>query len=172
MTWQLDPTHAHVQFSARHMMVATVKGQFKNFTAEAEIDPSDLSKSKVKASAEVASISTGVEQRDGHLKSADFFDAENHPTLTLVSTAVRAKGEDLEVVADLTIRGVTKSVTFKGEVFGPAKDPWGNQRIGVNLHGEVLREDFGLLWNQALETGGVVVSNKVKIEIDAEFTSK
>ncbi len=172
MTWQLDPTHAHVQFAARHMMVATVKGHFEKFDAVADLDPTDFSKSKVSATVQVASIATGVEQRDAHLRSADFFDADNFPTMTLVTTSIQVKGEDLTVVADVTIRGTTKSLTFKGELLGPTKDPWGFQRVGVQLQGELDREEFGLKWNQVLEAGGVAVGKKIKIDIDAEFTSK
>lgn len=172
MSWQLDTAHSHVQFSVRHMMISTVRGKFTSFSADAEFDPAALEKAQVKASVDVASIETGDAQRDGHLKSADFFDAEKFPKIELVTRSVKKSGDSVEVSADLTIRGVTKSVTFKGEVSGPAKDPWGNERVGFGVHAEVDREDFGLTWNQALETGGVLVGKKVKIEIDAEFTKK
>ncbi|HSC86321.1 MAG TPA: YceI family protein [Polyangiaceae bacterium] len=170
MTWKFDPTHSHVQFSVRHMMVATVKGHFGAFSAEAELDPSNLSQSKVSATADVASISTGVDQRDAHLRSGDFFDAEKFPHMQLVTTSIKANGEDLVVEANLTIRGVTKPVTLRGELLGPVKDPWGNQRIGVQLQGELDREEFGITWNQALETGGALVGKKVKLDLGAEFT--
>lgn len=172
MTWQLDTAHSQVQFSVRHMMISTVRGKFTSFAAEAELDPKDLSKAQVSASADVASIETGDAQRDGHLKSADFFDAEKFPQLKLVSRAVSSSGESVTVTADLTIRDVTKSITLKGDLLGPAKDPWGSQRLGVHLAGEIDREDFGLTWNQALEAGGVLVGKKVKIEIDVELIQK
>lgn len=169
MTWKLDLTHTQVHFSVRHMMISTVRGKFSQFTADAKIDPADLTKSTVSATAEVASIDTGEPQRDAHLKSADFFDVENFPLLTLKSTSVSQVGDEIQIVADLTIRDTTKSVTFKGEAMGPAKDPWGNPRIGFSVVAEVEREAFGLTWNQALEAGGVLVGKKVKIEIDAQF---
>ena len=172
MTWHLDPSHSHVQFSVRHMMVSTVKGKFTSFTADAEVELNDLSSARVTASADVSSLHTGEDQRDGHLKSPDFLDAQNHPQITLVTRTVKKTGDAVEVVGDLTIRGTTRPVTFSGEIFGPAKDPWGGQRMGLNLTGEIDREDFGLTWNQALETGGFLVGKKVKIELDAEFVQK
>ncbi len=169
MTWNIDPTHTQIHFSVRHMMISTVRGKFGKFTGEATINPDDVSQSGVVASVEVDSIDTGDGQRDAHLKSADFFNAEEMPTIDLKSTAVRKKGDNLEVDVDLTIRGVTKNVTLKGEVMGPAKDPWGSQRVGFSVMTEIEREAFGLGWNQALEAGGVLVGKKVKIEIEAEF---
>lgn len=169
MTWKLDASHTQIQFSVKHMMISTVRGSFAAFDADASIDLDDFSKSSVKATAEVSSIDTGNEQRDGHLKSPDFFDAGNHPKLSLVSTKVVRKGDDVEVHADLTVRGVTKPIVLKGEVSGPAKDPWGQTRVGFSVGGELDREDFGLTWNQALETGGVLVAKKVKLELEAQF---
>jgi len=172
MSWQLDNSHSQVTFAVKHMMISTVRGKFESFAADADIDLSDLSRSKVRGTAQVASINTGDAQRDGHLKSPDFFDAENSPEIVLESKSVKVSGEDLTVEADLTIRGVTKPVTLKGEYSGPAKDPWGNNRVGVSVVAEINREDFGLNWNQVLEAGGVLVGKKVKIEIDAEFIQK
>lgn len=172
MSWQLDNSHSQVTFAVKHMMISTVRGKFESFAADADIDLSDLSRSKVRGTAQVASINTGDAQRDGHLKSPDFFDAENSPEIVLESKSVKVSGEDLTVEADLTIRGVTKPVTLKGEYSGPAQDPWGNNRVGVSVVAEINREDFGLNWNQVLEAGGVLVGKKVKIEIDAEFIQK
>lgn len=172
MSWQLDSSHTQIHFSVKHMMISTVRGQFNSFTAEAEIDPSDFSKSSVVATAEVASISTGEAQRDGHLRSADFFDGDNHPTLTLKSRKVTKKGDDVTVEADLTIRGITQPITLQGELTGPLKDPWGNERVGFSVTGELEREKFDLKWNQALEAGGVLVGKKVKLELEGEFIKK
>lgn len=172
MTWHLDPSHSHVQFSVRHMMVSTVKGKFTRFKADADVDLASIETARVTASVDVNSLHTGEEQRDGHLKSPDFFDAQNHPEITLVTRSIKKDGDSIEVLGDLTIRGTTRPLTLRGEIFGPAKDPWGGQRMGLNLSGEIDREDFGLTWNQALETGGFLVGKKVKIDLDAEFVQK
>lgn len=169
MPWNLDSAHTQIHFSVRHMMISTVRGKFEKFEAEAEIDPKALDNSVVKAKAHTSTIQTGDPQRDGHLKSADFFDAENHETIDLNSTKVTTKGDKVEVAVDLTIKNVTKPVTLRGEVLGPMKDPWGKMRVGFSVHGEINREDFGLTWNQALEAGGVLVGKTVKLEIDAQF---
>lgn len=172
MSWQIDPSHSQVQFSVKHMMISTVRGGFGSYSAEADVDPSDIGKSSVHASVKAESIQTGDEQRDAHLRSADFLDVEKYPEMKLSTRAVRVRGEKVEVDVDLTIRDMTKPVTLSGEVMGPAKDPWGNQRIGCSLSGEVDREEFGLTWNQALETGGFLVGKKVKVEIDAQFVEQ
>lgn len=151
------------------MMISTVRGRFEAFSAEASIDPQNLAASQVSAHVDVSSIQTGEAQRDGHLKSPDFFDVEKFPKIQLRSTAVKTKGSDVEVDVDLTIKDITRPVKFKGEVLGPSKDPWGNQRMGFSLVAELDREDFGLGWNQVLETGGVLVGKKVKIELEAQF---
>lgn len=169
MAWKLDGSHTKLGFAVRHMMITTVRGTFATPTLDLSFDPSDLSKSKVKVTVDTASVNTGEAQRDGHLRSADFFDVENHPTLTFVSTSVKRKGEDLELVGDLTIRGTTKSVRLTGEVHGPAKDPWGANRFAFSLAAELDREEFGLKWNQALEAGGLLVAKKVKLEVDAQL---
>ena len=171
MTWKLDPSHTQVQFSVRHMMISTVRGTFEKFEAEATIDPEHFEASKVVAKAQAQSIQTGEPQRDAHLRSADFFDAEKYPELKLESTKIRKSGDDVVVEANLTIKGVTKSIQLKGEVLGPAKDPWGNQRVGFSVNTEIDREDFGLQYNQVLETGGVLVGKKVKILLEAQFVA-
>jgi polyisoprenoid-binding protein YceI len=172
MVWELDKSHSEVAFSVKHMMIATVKGKFKSFDATVELDPQAIEKSRVEATIDVASIDTHEDKRDGHLRSADFFDAENHPKMTFKSTKVTRRGEDIEVVGDLTIRGTTKPVTLKGTFEGPAKDPWGGQRFGFSLDGAVEREDFGLQWNVALETGGVLVGKTVKIHLEGQLVAK
>ncbi len=169
MAWQIDPTHSQIQFSVRHMMISTVRGRFSAFSAEAEIDSQNLAQSSVSATVQADSVDTGEAQRDGHLKSGDFFDAERYPTISLKSRSVQISGDRASVEVDLTIRDVTLPVVLKGEVSGPAKDPWGNLRVGWSLTGELDREAFGLTWNQALETGGVLVAKKVKLEIEAQF---
>ena len=167
MAWTIDPTHSHVGFSVRHMVVAKVRGTFKTFKVDLNVDEANLHTSSVYAEIDTASVDTGVEQRDGHLKSADFFDAANHPKLTFRSTGVEKKGEQYLVRGDLNIHGVSKPVTLEVEG-GFGKDPWGNRRGMFSARTSINRKDFGLTWNQALETGGVLVGDKVDIEIDVE----
>jgi polyisoprenoid-binding protein YceI len=166
-TWTVDAGHSTVGFSVRHLMVAKVRGQFTSFSGAITVGADPL-QSKVEATVDAGSIDTRDEARDGHLKSADFFDLENHPTWTLVSTGITPKGGDFVLTADLTIRGVTQSVDFDLEFAGVATDPWGNTKAGFTAETEISRKDFGLEWNAALETGGVVVGDKVKITLDIE----
>lgn len=167
--WNVDSSHSEVFFVARHMMFAKVRGQFSKFSATAELPESGYEGAAVSATVELASVDTRDEKRDGHLKSPDFFDVANHPQMTFKSTRVSGKGEQLEVVGDLTIRGVTKSVTLRGAFLGTGKDPWGNERRGFSLEGAVDRHAFGLNWNAALEAGGVLVGPEVKIEVQAQL---
>ena len=169
MAYKIDGAHSKVGFAVRHMMISTVRGSFATPTLDLSLDPNDLTKSSVKVTIDAASVNTGESARDGHLRSGDFFDVENHPSITFVSTSAKRKGDDLELTGDLTIRGVTRSVTLKGEGQGPAKDPWGNNRFAFSLSGDIDREDFGLKWNQALEAGGVLVAKKVKLEVDIQL---
>jgi polyisoprenoid-binding protein YceI len=169
MAYKIDGAHSKVGFAVRHMMISTVRGSFATPTLDLSLDPNDLTKSSVKVTIDAASVNTGESARDGHLRSGDFFDVENHPSITFVSTSAKRKGDDLELTGDLTIRGVTRSVTLKGEGQGPAKDPWGSNRFAFSLSGDIDREDFGLKWNQALEAGGVLVAKKVKLEIDVQL---
>jgi len=169
MAYKIDAAHSKVGFAVRHMMITTVRGSFATPTLELSLDPSDLTKSSVKVTIDASTVNTNEAARDGHLRSADFFDVENHPNITFVSKGVKKKGDDLELTGDLTIRGVTQSVTLKGEGHGPAKDPWGGNRFAFTLSGDIDREDFGLKWNQALEAGGVLVAKKVKLEIDVQL---
>lgn len=167
-TFVLDGAHTHVGFSVRHMMVAKVRGQFASVNGTVVVGEDPLS-SSVEADLDVASIDTRDEGRDTHLRSADFFDAENHPTITYRSRAVTAAGKGrFTVVGDLTIRGVTRPVELEVTYEGAGRDPWGNERIGLSATGEIDREDFGLTWNQPLETGGVLVGKVIRIEIEAE----
>lgn len=171
-TWTLDQTHAELGFSAKHMMVATVKGRFTDIQADIEINEEQPEASRVRAVVDAASLSTGNDDRDTHLKSADFLDVEQFPQLVFQSTSVRRKGDDeLELTGDLTIKDVTRPVVLKGEFTGPIASPWGDRRAGFSLDGEIDREDFGLTWNMALEAGGVLVSRKVKLHVDVEVAA-
>jgi polyisoprenoid-binding protein YceI len=166
-TWQIDPTHSTVGFSVRHMMFAKVHGRFGSFTATLAVDKDDVAKSSVEVAIDAASIDTNEAQRDGHLKSADFFDVEHHPKLAFKSTGVKVSGGDVELAGDLTIRGTTKPVVLKGEL-GFGKDPWGNERLIASVATSIDRKEFGLAWNAVLEAGGVLVSDKVEIHIEAQ----
>jgi polyisoprenoid-binding protein YceI len=169
-TWQLDASHSSIGFSVKHLMIATVKGSFGTFEASLTGDEGNLSKAQVSAKIETASIDTANEQRDGHLRSPDFFDAENFPAITFVGKRIVGDAfGDFKIVGDLTIRGVTKEITLDATFEGRAKDPWGNSRLGYTAKGKINRTDFGLTWNQALEAGGVLVSEEVKISVEASF---
>ncbi|ABF43589.1 YceI [Candidatus Koribacter versatilis Ellin345] len=170
-TWNIDPQHALAEFKVKHMMIANVRGQFSGVTGSLTLDETDITKSKIEATIDATTIDTREPQRDAHLKSADFLDVEKFPTLSFKSTKVTAAGDDeLEVEGDLTIHGVTKNVTFKVE--GPTaahKDPWGNTRRGIVATTKISRKDYGLHWNQALETGGILVGEQVTITLEVEF---
>ena len=164
--YTLDVSHSRLGFVARHAMVTKVRGQLGAFTGTARIDEANPSASKVDLSIDVASIETGSADRDGHLKSGDFFDAETYPTITFTSTKVERDGDDWNITGDLTIKDVTKPVTIEFEQTGSAVDPFGNTRVGFEGDVTVNRKDWGLTWNAALETGGVLVSDKIKLEFD------
>ena len=166
-TWTVDASHSTVGFTARHLMVAKVRGRFTDFTGEINVGDDPL-KSSVNAVVQIASVTTNDEGRDAHLKNGDFFDADVHPTMTFTSTAIEPDGGDFKLHGDLTIKGTTKPVTFDLEFEGVAVDPWGNTKAGFTAETEINRKDFGLEWNVALETGGVVVGEKVKITLDIE----
>ncbi len=166
-TWNLDPAHTTVGFSARHLMAAKVRGSFKKFSGTVTIGET-LGESSVEVTIDAASIDTGVEDRDNHLRSADFLDVETYPTLEFVSTAVREKGDGYQVDGDLTIRGTTNPVTLALDYHGLVTDPWGNDKALFSASTEIDRETWGLTWNQALEAGGWLVGKKVKIEIEAQ----
>jgi polyisoprenoid-binding protein YceI len=168
-TWNIDTDHTHVGFSVRHMMITTVKGQFSGVTGTLELDEGNPAASRVSVRIDAASIDTRVEQRDAHLRSGDFLDVGNHPYLTFESRVVRPLGgRRLEVQGDLTIRGVTKPVVLEVTGEGRGTDPWGGERTAFSATGRLDRRDFGLVWNQALEAGGVLVSDDVKLTIDLQ----
>src|SRR5579872_255520 len=170
-TWNLDAAHSVAEFKVKHMMISNVKGQFTKLTGVLEFDEQDITNSTVEASIEAGSIHTRDEQRDAHLKSADFFDAEKFPALTFKSIGVTRKADDeLAVAGDLTIHGVTRKVVFTVEgPTAPAKDPWGNTRLGLSATTKISRKDYGLTWNAALETGGILVGDEVTITLDVQF---
>ena len=164
-TWTVDPSHSELGFVARHLMVTKVRGQFKEFEGSVKVGD-DITDSQVTAVAQLASVDTGSADRDTHLRSADFFDVENNPTMSFTSTEVT---ED-SLKGDLTIKGVTRPVVFELDFSGLATDPWGNQKAGFEASTEINRKDFGLEWNVALEGGGVLVSEKIKINLDIQLT--
>jgi polyisoprenoid-binding protein YceI len=165
--YTLDVSHTRLGFSARHAMVTTVRGQFQDFTGHAHVDTQNPANSKVEVTIEAGSIETGNADRNGHLVSPDFFDVENYPQLSFVSTEVERADETTWVITgDLTIKGVTKPVTIEFEQTGSARDPFGNLRVGFEGSTTINRKDWGLTWNAALETGGVLVSERVKLDFD------
>ena len=168
-TYALEPSHSSLEFAVKHMLIAKTKGRFHDYNVVAQIDENDFTRSSATVTIEAASIDTRQPDRDGHLKSADFLDAENHPQLTFVSRRIEPAGDDWKVVGDLTIRGVTHEVALEGEVTGPVKDPWGGSRIGLSLSGKLNRKDFGMVWNAALDAGGFVLADDVKLNIEVEL---
>lgn len=167
--WALDAGHSSVDFSVKHMMIANVKGTFKNFEATIEADPADLTTATIEFSIDTASVDTRNEDRDNHLRSADFFDVENHPKMTFKATSIKKTDDgEYDVTGDLTIRGTTKPQTFAVTFEGSGKDPWGNEKAGFGVKGNISRSEYGLTWNAALETGGVLVGDKVKISLDVQ----
>ena len=169
--WVLDPTHSELTFKVRHMMITNVKGEFKSFSVEADGD--DIFKSNVHVIIDAVSINTNNEDRDNHLKSGDFFDAENHKELTFKSTSFKQKEDDeYELKGLLTIKGISKEITLEVEFGGINKDPWGNEKAGFSVEGKINRKDWGLNWNSALESGGVLVSEEVKISGEMQFVKQ
>ena len=170
-TWKLDPAHSTAEFKVKHMMISNVKGTFSDLSGVLTEHKTDSTLSTVEASIPVATVNTHDEQRDGHLKSADFFDAEKFPEMTFKSTAVNQTGEgEYAVTGDLSVHGVTRPVTFKVEgPSAPAKDPWGNMRIGLAATTKINRKDFGLSWNTALEAGGFLVGDDVTLTLEVQF---
>ena len=168
--WQLDSAHSELEFKVRHMMISTVKGQFKSFEVLVENASDDITQAQVEVKIDVDSIDTKNEQRDQHLKSSDFFDESNNPSILFKSTSIdKEDDENYNVTGDLTIKGITKSIKLNVEFGGVAKDPWGNDKVGYTVTGKINRTDFGLTWNAALETGGVMVSEEVKFSADIQF---
>ena len=167
-TWTIDESHTSVGFTARHLMITKVRGRFGTVAGSVTIAEDRLD-STTEVTIDLSSIDTGDSGRDEHLRSADFFDVANNPTMTFRSTSVRADGSDFVLVGDLTIKGVTRSVELAVEFDGVSPDPWGGTRAGFTADGEINRKDFGLEWNVALESGGVLVSDKVKLHLDVEL---
>jgi polyisoprenoid-binding protein YceI len=168
--WQLDTAHSGITFSVRHMMVTNVRGSFNDFNAAVSADTDDLTNADATITIDVNSINTKDEGRDGHLKSPDFFNVEQFPQIVFKKTSLVAKGgDDYTLIGDITIAGVTKPITLNTEIAGPAKDPWGNIKLGVTADGVINRSDFGLTYNAALETGGFLIGDAIKVHIELEF---
>lgn len=167
--WNLDTVHSGINFSVRHMVVSKVRGRFSKFTGNIALDEGDLTRSVVEATIEASSIDTGTAQRDDHLRSADFFDVDRFPQIRFGSTRIEALGEGrYRMSGNLTIRDVTREIALDVEYGGRGKDPWGNERVGFTAKATLDRKDFGLQWNQVLETGGVLVSDRVDIELEVQ----
>lgn len=166
-TWQIDPAHTSVEFVGRHLMVTKVRGSFSDVSGTIAVGDDPLA-SAISVTIGTASISTGADDRDAHLVSADFFDVENHPEMTFVSTGIRANGDAWVLDGDLTIKGVAKPVSLDFEFLGIIDDPWGNSKAAFSASTEILREDWDLTWNVALESGGLLVSKKIAIEIEVQ----
>jgi polyisoprenoid-binding protein YceI len=173
MTWQIDNAHSAIYFTVRHMMIAKVRGQFEKFNGEVNFDPDNPEKTSAEIKIEAASINTREADRDNHLRSADFFNAEKYPYLTFTSKRVEVTGENTaRLIGDLTIRDTTRPVTLDVEYAGLAKSPWGTVSAGFNARTRINREDWGLTWNQALETGGWLVGKDIDIEIELELVQQ
>ena len=171
--WSIDASHSSVSFSVRHLMITNVRGSFEKFSGSATYDAERPEASQVTATIDVASITTGDDKRDGHLRSGDFFDAEKFPSLTFTSRRVARRGDGVELTGDLTIRGVTREDTLAvDEITAPNKDPWGNVRVGASAKTKIKRSDFGITWNSALETGGVLVGDDISIAIDVSLVKQ
>jgi len=167
-TWKLDPSHSTIEFVAKHMMITTVRGRFAEFEGTIVADEANIGASSVEVTMQAASIDSRAEQRDGHLRSADFLDVERFPVVTFRSTKVEGTKETFTVTGDLTIRDVTRPITLEATFEGTGKDPWGGTRSSFSASGKFDRRDYGLTWNVALEAGGILVSNEVKIQIEAQ----
>lgn len=171
-TFSIDPTHSAVEFSVKHMMISTVKGRFGDVSGTIVLDPAEPARSAAEARIATESIDTRSDQRDAHLRSPDFFDVERFPAITFrsrrVEGAFAAEGDRFRLTGDLTIRDVTREITLDGTFEGTGRDPWGGERVSFSAHAKLDRRDFGLTWNQALETGGVLVSNEIRIHLDLQ----
>jgi polyisoprenoid-binding protein YceI len=170
MSWQIDTSHSHINFTARHMMISKVRGSFESFSGTVNFDEANPTNTTVNIEVDLASVNTRDEQRDGHLKSPDFFDVANYPTMTFVSSRVEKIDENNgRLIGNLTIKGITKEVALDVAYAGLAKSPWGTESAGFSASGSLNRKEWGLNWNQALETGGVLVGEKINIEIELEL---
>jgi polyisoprenoid-binding protein YceI len=171
--WVLDPAHSEITFKVKHMMITNVRGEFRKFNAEAISDENDLIGSSIKANIDAESIFTNANDRDAHLKNADFFDAENHKELTFTGISFTKTAENKYLLkGNMTIKGITKEVLFDVEFGGVNKDPWGNEKAGYSLNGKIYRKDWGLNWNAALEAGGVLVGEEVKISAELQLVKQ
>ena len=171
--WVLDPTHSEILFKVKHLMITNVKGEFRNFSAEVLSAGNDFTTASINVSIDAASVFTNNEDRDNHLKSADFFDTDQHKELTFKATALKKVDDDeYKLTGLLTINGVTNEITLDAEFGGINKDPWGNEKAGFSIEGKINRKDWGLNWNAALETGGVLVSEEVKISAEVQFVKQ
>jgi len=166
--WKLDPSHTIAEFSAKHLMITTVKGRITDIEGTIYSDEKDLKNSSVEATLKAVSLDTRTDQRDQHLRSADFLDVEKFPEIRFRSTRIQGDKQSFKLTGDLTIRDVTKPITLDVEFEGQTKDPWGGERVGFSATGKIDRREFGLTWNQALEAGGVVVGNDIKISLEVE----
>lgn len=172
MSWTVDTIHSHVGFAVKHMMVTTVRGQFKTYSGKVNLDSKDFTKSTFEGEVDVATVDTGVVDRDNHLRTNDFFDVPNHPKMTFKSSRIEAKSAGEYVVhGDLTIRGVTKPVAFDVEYGGTRKSPYGKTVAGISAHTTINRKDFGVNFNAVLEAGGVMVGEKIKVEVEVEVVA-
>lgn len=172
-TWAIDPTHSEIGFKVKHMMFTNVSGKFNQFEAAIENEDDAFETSQISFSADVNSVDTANADRDGHLRSADFFDADNFAKLAFKSTSIQKVNDGLYTISgDLTIKDVTKSITLETEYSGLMKDPWGNTKIGLSINGKINRKDFGLTWNAALETGGVLVGEDIKLAAEVQFVKQ
>ena len=169
--WTIDTTHSEVSFKVKHMMFTNVKGLFNDYSANIDLND-DLKDANLQFEAKINSIFTNNADRDNHLKSADFFDADQYPTLNFKSTNIQGNGSEYEITGDLTIKGITKPVTLNAEFSGLMTDPWGNTKVGLNLDGKINRKDFGLTYNAALETGGVLVGEDVKLNAEIQLVEQ
>ncbi|HYV54072.1 MAG TPA: YceI family protein [Chitinophagaceae bacterium] len=171
--WGLDKAHSEIQFKAKHMMISSVTGEFKNYDATIETEDEDFTTAKIRFTAETASVSTGSEQRDGHLKTEDFFNPEKFPMLVFESTRVEKKSDDHFILhGDMTIRDITRPVSLEVNFEGKAGDPWGNMKYGFSINGKINRKDFGLNWNVITEAGGILVSEEVKLHASVQIAKK
>lgn len=168
-TYNLEPTHSSVEFAVKHMLIATTKGRFHDYSVAAQVDETNFANSSAVVTIEAASVDTRTPDRDTHLRSGDFFDTENHPQITFVSRRIEPHKGDWRITGDLTIRGVSREVVLDAEVSGPVTDPWGGKRIGVSAQAKVNRKDFGIQWNAALDNGGFVLADDVKLNIEFEL---
>jgi len=171
--WVIDPAHSEILFKVKHMMITNVKGEFRGFTAELNSDGNNFIADSIRVNINASSIFTNNNDRDAHLKGTDFFDADNHKELTFVGKSLKKiDDENFQLTGDLTIKGVSNEITLDVEFGGINKDPWGNEKAGFSLNGKINRKDWGLTWNAALETGGVLVSDEVKISAEVQFVKQ